>query len=85
MVNRDIDHVDMDVGVGVAAVMVCTGFTVISGLVQILFFNDLLALDHTASAIGAVVLALDASRAAAGAGLVILDLGADDLLLGAVR
>ena len=85
MVNGHIDHVYMNVGVGVASIMVCTGSAVILGLVQILFFDDLLALDHTASAIRAFIFSLYSSGAAAGAGLVILDLGADDLLLGGIR
>ena len=65
--------------------MICAGFAVVFGFIQILFFDDLLALDHTASAIRAFILSLYSSGAAAGAGLVILDLGADDLLLGGIR
>ena len=85
MVNGHVDHVYMDVGVGIASVMICAGFAVVFGFIQILFFDDLLALDHTASAIRAFIFSLNSSGAAAGAGLVILDLGADDLLLGGIR
>jgi hypothetical protein len=46
MIDRYIDHVDMDIGVGITSISVSTGFAVISGFVQILFFNDLLALDY---------------------------------------
>ena len=80
MVDRDIDHIDMDVGIGTASIPVGAGLAVVLGFFKILFFNDFLALDHTAPAIRADVFALDASGAAAGAGLVVFDLGSHNLL-----
>ena len=78
------DHVHVDVGVGAASISIGSGFSVIVGLFQILFFDDLLALDHTAAAIGALVLAFYAPGAAAGAGFIVFNLGADDLLFGGI-
>ena len=84
MDDGNTDHVHVNVGIGAAPISIGSGFSVIVGLFQILFFDDLLALDHTAAAIGALVLAFYAPGAAAGAGLIIFDLGADDLLFGGI-
>lgn len=81
MVNRDIDHIHMNVCIGTVAVSISAVFAVLFGLIQILFFHNLFALDHTAAAVGTAVFALFTDGAAAGAVVIILDLGADDLLL----
>ena len=84
MTGRRVDHIYKDISIGGASVSVSPLFHVILRLFQILFFDDLLALDHTAAAIGALVLAFYAPGAAAGAGLIVFDLGADDLLFGGI-
>ena len=77
-----VDHVDHNIGVGTVSVPIGAGFAVFPGLLQILFLDDLFALDHTSAAVGAFILAFYPSGAAAGAGLIVFDLGADDLLFG---
>ena len=69
----------MNIGIGAAAVSVGAVSGVGLGLFKILFLNDLLALDHAASAVGTVVPALFAAGAAAGAEFVVLDFGSGDL------
>ena len=81
MAHWYIDHIHVDIGIGSAAIPVSAGFTVFFRVLQVLFFNDLFALDHTAAAIRTIVFALLTGCAAAGTALIILDFGAGDLLL----
>ena len=78
--HRRIDHVHKDEGVGIVPVSVGAGLSVFLRLDQILLLNDFFAFDHAASAVRAFVLALHSAGAAAGTGLIVHDLGADDLL-----
>ena len=77
--DRHIDHIHMNIGIGMAAVSVGTRFGVGFRFLQILFLNDLLALDHAASAVGTVVFAFFTAGTATGAELIVLDFRAGDL------
>ena len=77
--DRHIEHIHMNIGIGMAAVSVGTGFGVGFRFLQILFLNDLLALNHAASAVGTVVFAFFTACTAAGAELIVLDFRAGDL------
>ena len=77
--NRHVGHIHKDIGIGAAAVSVGTGFGIGFRFLQILFLNDLLALDHAASAVGTVVFALFTAGTAAGAEFIVLDFRAGDL------
>ena len=81
MAHWYIDHIHVDIGIGSAAVPVGAGFTVFFRVLQVLFFDDLLALDHAATTVRTIVFALLTGRAAAGAALIVLDFGSGDLLL----
>ena len=80
--DGNIDHVDADIGVRGIPVAVGTGVRVALGLFDLALLNDLLALDHAAAAVGAVVLAFLTRHAAARTEFIVFDLRAGDLLLG---
>ena len=73
------NHVYVDVCVGNGAVTIGSGFAVSLGFFEIFFFDYLFALDHTVSAVRAVVLALLPDGAAARTVLIVFNFGADDL------
>lgn len=79
MAYRHIDHIYVNVSIRTAAISVSTGLSVLFGLFQIFFFDNLLALDHGMPAVRALVLALHAACAAAGAAFIVHDLRAGDL------
>ena len=81
MAHWYIDHIHVDIGIGSAAIPVSAGFAVFLRVFQVLFFDDLLALDHAATTVRTIVFAFLTGRAAAGTALIILDFGAGDLLL----
>ena len=70
----------MTIGVRRISITVSSGFAVVFGLFQILFFNNFPALNHTGAAVRTVVPAFFAARAAIGAFCVILDFGPGNLL-----
>ena len=72
----------MNVGVRRAAVTVSAVLCIILGLFDLAFLDDLLAFDHTASAVRTAVFAFLAHGAAARTVFVVLDLRARDLLFG---
>ena len=80
MDDRHIDDVDVDIGIRRIAVAVGALLRVFFRFFDLAFLYDLFILDHAVAAERAVILALLPSGAAARAGLVVLDLGTDDLL-----
>ena len=70
MAHRNVDDIDMNIGVRRIAVAVGAVFRVFFGLFDLALLNDFLALDHTAAAVRAVVLALFPGGAASRTGLV---------------
>ena len=79
--DRDINHIYADVGVIRVPVMVGAVLCVLFRILDLIFFDDLLAFYHTSPAIGTAVFSLLACGAAARTGLIILDLGPGDFLL----
>ena len=80
MADRNVDHVDMNISVRGITVMIRAIFHVFFRLFDLALLHDLFALDHTAAAILAAVLAFLAAGATARAALVVFDLRAGDLL-----
>ena len=65
--DRDVHHVDADIGVRRVSVAPGPVFRVVFRLLDLAFLHDLLALDHITAAVGTNVLALFPRSAAASA------------------
>ena len=80
--DRNIDHIDADIGIGRISVVIGACLRVILRLLDLTLLDNFLVFDHAAAAVWAVVPAFLAPGAASRTAFIVFDLRAGDLFLG---